>query len=264
MEQDCRGQMEDELLDTEEVHANVAWTPGMAGAGMGAGALGRNGAAVKDKDAQRASLDRLMKRMATRRDVLLSILDYCRHPREVADVDAYVAELQAHNASVFDGASLGAQLEAAGGLEAVSAQAEEADTDTAGSAQRESDGPQVEVVNGVEYLRPAKHSPTLWHTTEAGLELLASFDPAAELRNLLAGDETYLDIYLRVLDLCADEGGAATSALSAAVDKDPLVQSPRLFAQHFTERLEKAGAVKWDGSWKITEVGRAYLEQASQ
>ena len=263
MEQNSQGQMDDELLDTEEVHANVAWVPGMAGVGAQIEAQGAVGAS-EDRDAQREALAKLMKRMATRRDVLLGILDYCRDPHEVSDVDAYVAELQAHNTSVYDGASLGAQLEAAGGLEVVSARAEGADTDTAGNAQPESDGPQVEVIDGVEYLHPVKRSPTLWHTTEAGLELLASFDPAAELRDLLSGDEAYLDIYLRVLDLCADEGGASTAALSSAVDKDPLVQSPRLFAQHFTERLEKAGTVRWDGSWKITETGRAYLEQADQ
>ena len=72
-----------------------------------------------------------------------------------------------------------------------------------------------------------------------------------------------MDIYLRVLDMCADNGGTTTPALSAAIDKDPLVQSPRFFAQHFTERLEKAGAVEWDGAWKITDLGRSYLEDAS-
>ena len=263
MEQNCQGQLEDELLDTEEAHANVAWVPGMAGTGVGPEAQS-TAAATEDTDAQREALAKLMRRMATRRDVLLGILGYCREPREVGDVDAYVSELQAHNASVYDGASLGAQLEAAGGLEAVDTQASDDTGADDGKSQAKNVDPQVEVIDGVEYLRPAKHSPTLWRTTEAGLELLASFDPAAELHDLLAGDEAYLDIYLRVLDLCADEGGTTTGALSAAVDKDPLVQSPRLFAQHFTERLEKAGAVKWDGSWKITEVGRAYLEQASQ
>ncbi len=261
MEQNCQSQMDDELLDTEGVHASVTWVPGMAGVGAQAKAQGTV-ATGEDKDAQHEALAKLMDRMSTRRDILLGILDHCREPREVSEVDAYVAELQAHNASVYDGASLGAQLEAAGGLEIVDTEAEGDATDA--GAQPEGSEPQVEVVDGVEYLRPAKHSPTLWRTTEAGLELLAGFDPAAELRDLLEGDEAYLDIYLRVLDLCADEGGTSTAALSSAVDKDPLVQSPRLFAQHFTERLEKAGAVKWDGSWKITEVGRAYLEQASR
>ena len=121
-----------------------------------------------------------------------------------------------------------------------------------------------EVEDGVEYLCPAARTLNCWKTTDAGTALLASYDPKSDIARLLGGDEAYLDIYLRVLDLCADEGGATTPQLSAAVDRDPLVQSPRLFAQHFTERLEKAGAVKWDGRWKITQAGQDWLACAAR
>ena len=200
------------------------------------------------------ALEKLMQRMATRRSSLLGILDFCREPHGAAEVDACVAKLQAHNASVYDGAALCAMLQQAGALETVTEEDETADTD---------DEPQIEVVDGVEYLRPAKPAEKLWKTTEAGLAYFDSFDPKADLARLLADDAAYMDIYLRVLDMCADKGGTTTAALAAAIDKDPLVQSPRFFAQHFTERLEKAGAVEWDGAWKITDLGRSYLEDAS-
>ena len=232
----------------------------------------------------RAALQKLMARMAARREVLLGILDYCREPREVEDVDARVAQLQAHNASVYDGASLCAMLEEAGGLENVAPGGEEESptedendnptgsatsettagaTDAAISVAEDSE-PVAEVVDGVEYLSPAPRSRTLWRTTVAGAELLASYSPQADIARLLENDGAYIDIYLRVLDLCADEGGAATPELSAAVDKDPLVQSPRLFVQHFVERLEKAGAVRWDGRWRITDAGRDWLDEAAR
>lgn len=230
----------------EEAYANAQWQPG-----LGAGNQGSKNAQKADPQA----LAKLMDRMKVRRDVLVGILEYCREPHTVTDVDARVEELQAHNASVYDAASLCEMLEKAGGLEHVQG---------AGETPSEDCQPQVELVDGVEYLRPAKQpSPTL-RTTEVGAGLLDSLNPKAELERLLGEDADYLDIYLRVLDLCADEGGATTPALSAAVDKDPLVQSPRLFAQHFTERLEKAGAVRWDGRWRITELGQAYLAEASR
>lgn len=200
------------------------------------------------------ALEKLMERMATRRNSLLGILDFCREPHAVTEVDEHVAKLQSHNASVYDGAVLCDMLQQAGALEV------EADADDAADID---DEPQIEVVDGVEYLRPAKPAQKLWQTTEIGLSYLDSFDSRADLARLLADDAAYMDIYLRVLDMCADDGGTTTAALSAAIDKDPLVQSPRFFAQHFTERLEKAGAVEWDGAWKITDLGRSYLEDAS-
>ena len=180
-------------------------------------------------------------------------MDFCREPHAVAEVDEHVAKLQSHNASVYDGAALCAMLQQAGALKI------EANADKEG----ENDDFQIEVVDGVEYLRPAKPAQKLWQTTEIGLAYLDSFDSKADLARLLADDTAYMDIYLRVLDMCADNGGTTTAALSAAIDKDPLVQSPRFFAQHFTERLEKAGAVEWDGVWKITDLGRSYLKDAS-
>lgn len=230
----------------EQAYAGVSWKPGVASAARGAEAA---------KKADPEALNKLMGRMQVRRDVLVGILEYCQQPREVSDVDVRVEELQAHNASVYDAASLCAMLEKAGGLECVSDPDEEVE---------QPGQPQTETVDGVEYLRPAKQPRLMWRTTETGTEFLGSFEPQADLMRLLADDASYLDIYLRVLDLCADEGGTTTPALSAAIDKDPLVQSPRLFAQHFTERLEKAGAVRWDGRWNITDLGRSYLAQASR
>ncbi len=243
-------QMENDEIECgdPDCGAQAAWQPGPTLQESIAKAAGH-----RDADDAKA-LEKLMQRMSTRRSSLLGILDLCREPHGAAEVDACVAKLQAHNASVYDGAALCSMLQQAGALETVADEDETADTD---------DEPQIEVVDGVEYLRPAKPAQKLWRTTEIGLAYLDSFDPKADLARLLADDAAYMDIYLRVLDMCADNGGTTTPALSAAIDKDPLVQLPRFFAQHFTERLEKAGAVEWDGAWKITDLGRSYLEDAS-
>lgn len=212
-----------------------------------------------------AALAKLMEKMAQRREVLMGIMEYCLQAREVAEVDAHVASLQTHNASVYDGAALCAMLKDAGALEQVAQAQTQAGDEGAAPDSPELHQPLVEVEDGVEYLRPAAPAATLWKTTEAGQAYLAGYNPQADLARLIDDDAQYMDIYLRVLDLCADEAGAGTPDLSQAVDSDPLVQSPRLFAQHFTERLEKAGGVAWDGRrWKITEAGRTWLERATR
>ena len=212
-----------------------------------------------------AALAKLMEKMAQRREVLMGIMEYCLQAREVAEVDAHVASLQAHNASVYDGAALCAMLKDAGALEQVAQAQTQAGDEGAAPDSPELHQPLVEVEDGVEYLRPAAPAATLWKTTEAGQAYLAGYDPQADLARLIDDDAQYMDIYLRVLDLCTDEAGAGTPDLSQAVDSEPLVQSPRLFAQHFTEHLEKAGAVAWNGRrWKVTEAGRTWLERTSR
>ena len=243
-------QMENDIeCGDPDCGAQASWQPGPTLHESLAEAAGhRNAGGPK-------ALEKLMEHMATRRSSLLGILDFCREAHEAAEVDACASKLQTHNASVYDGAALCSMLQQAGALETVTDEGKAAEAD---------DEPQIEVVDGVEYLRPAKPTQKLWKTTEIGRAYLDSFDPKADLAHLLADDAAYMDIYLRVLDMCADEGGTTTAALSAAIDKDPLVQAPRLFAQHFTERLEKAGAVAWDGVWEITDLGRSYLEGASR
>ena len=62
----------------------------------------------------------------------------------------------------------------------------------------------------------------------------------------------------RILGLTAQDAGASMPTINEAVDNDELLKSPRLYAPHFIDKLEKCDAVEWrDKSWRITEVGRA-------
>lgn len=82
--------------------------------------------------------------------------------------------------------------------------------------------------------------------------------PSDRLTNLLAEDAKYATIYERILGLTAQDAGASMPTINEAVDNDELLKSPRLYAPHFIDKLEKCDAVEWrDKSWRITEVGRA-------
>ncbi|MBM6999888.1 hypothetical protein I3I95_07090 [bacterium] len=195
----------------------------------------------------------LLGHMAARREVLLGIVDFCREPRTVADVEARVRELQARNVSVYSAAALCAMLEEAGALVR-----ESGGERITGERQF---APNVEVVDGVEYLRPRRMPATTWLATEAGTRVLGEDDPLSRFRAMIDEERVYMPIYLRVLELCDRDNGASAKELGEAVDHEPLVQNPRLFAQHFVERLERCDVLSWDGGWRVTDLGRGAREE---
>lgn len=241
----------DPLEDSEPETEDDAGGEYLAPAGLTPEAIAAAQPAHDDRPAEERMSD-LLTSMAPRRKVLLGILSFCHEPQPVAEVNAYVDELQQNNYSVYTAANLCSLLERAGGLERVTADGGPAD-----DIEQE---PQVVVVDGVEYLEASEPVELFWVATDAGRGAVEADKPLERLRNLLDEDATYLPIYKRILTLCSAEGGAKTPAINDAVDHDPLVQKPRFYAPHFIDKLEKCDALVWEKTWVATEVGRAGLE----
>lgn len=198
-------------------------------------------------------IDALFESMAPRRKVLLGILAYVSGGmKPVAEVNAEVDRLQEDNYSVYSAADLCKLLEGAGAIERVTAEGTPAD-----EVETE---PKTVVVDGIEYIEAAEPVEIFWQITEDGQAKLDSDKPVDRMRELFERDEKYAVIYKRILTLCAAEGGATTPDINSAVDDDPLVQKPRLYAPHFVDLLEKCDALEWRKAWYTTEVGRAGLE----
>lgn len=200
-------------------------------------------------------IDALMGQMPTRRKDLLTIMALCQEPTSFEQVEQAVGKVQKTNASVFTSANLCALLEKAGALERV--------LEDGTPYPTESFEPRVvEDEQGNKHLEAVEAPAVYWVSTQAANDAVAADDPQGRLDALLEEDEKYLPIYTRVLKMTSEPDGATTKALGDAVDKDPLVQEPRYFAMHFTERLEKADAVEWTGKvWAATELGRNTLEK---
>ncbi len=211
-----------------------------------------------------ASLDRvpdaeplyqLLRTMAPRRTVLLGILSLCDEPQPIEAVAAEVDRLQENNQSVYGAPSLCIALENAQGLERVT-------EDGAPYAAVDLEPVVVTDEDGLSHYETPEAPALFWRTTEAGRAVVAADDPAADARAMLASETAYHPIYHRVLTLCAAEAGCTTPTLGAAVDRDPLVQDPRLFAGHFIERLEAVGCLVWRGDgWHTTELGRIMADE---
>lgn len=211
-----------------------------------------------------ASLDRvpnteplyqLLRTMAPRRTVLLGILSLCDTPQPIEAIAAEVDRLQENNQSVYGAPSLCMALENACGLERVT-------EDGMSYAAVDLEPVVVTDEDGTSHYETPEAPALFWRTTETGRAVLAADDPVADARTMLASEAAYHPIYHRVLSLCSTESGCTTPALGAAVDSDPLVQDPRLFAGHFIERLETVGCLAWRGDgWHTTELGRTMASE---
>lgn len=207
---------------------------------------------VVDERPAEVRIDELLKKMAPQRKTLLETIAFCKNPQSVASVNVLIDEMQADNFSVFSPATLCDLLEKAGALIKVTADGEPAD-------EREAE-PQTVVIDGVEYLEASDPVEVYWLSTEESSAAVEADKPLERLQMLFEEDSTYLPIYKRILTLCAQEGGASTPEINSQVDADPLVQSPRLYAPHFVDKLEKCDALIWKKAWITTEVGQAALE----
>ena len=151
---------------------------------------------------------------------------------------------------MYSPASLANLLERAGALARVTAD---------GEPYPEGDPEPVLVeVDGVSYYEAGEAPEVCWLATADGAAYAEADKPLDRLTDLLSEDAKYATIYERILGLTAQESGASMPTINEAVDNDELLKSPRLYAPHFIDKLEKCDAVEWrDKSWRITEVGRA-------
>lgn len=192
----------------------------------------------------------LFSSMVPYRKTLLGMLAFCATPQTTEDLDAEVTSLQANNFSVYSAAALTNLLEHAGALVRVTAEGE--------PYPEEDPEPTLVEVDGTSYYEISDMPVVHWVTTEEGAAHLAADEPLNRLTSLLNDDARYASIYNTLLAMCAVEVGATITALSEAVDSDPLLENPRLYAPHFIDKLAKCDALEWrDKAWRLTDIGCA-------
>ena len=184
--------------------------------------------------------------MKPHRKAMLKILDLCREARDVEVVDQYVRDFQTVDVSVFDAAALCRLLEKAGALDRDGAQ---------GDVE-----PEIVEIDGVRYYEVSKERVFKFVTTQTGLDVLEADKPLERFEGLLARDAGYEHIYLTLLLMCTEEGGATAAAMGDAVDDDPALQSPRRYALYYFNNLEHVDLIEWTGEvWLATDLGRSVV-----
>ena len=221
----------------------------LPGIGLEGGATAASCPAA-DTRTSRERIGALFASLASQAETLRAVLERCSEATPMGDLEDMVRQLQAHTLSVFAGANLCAQLERLGALERVGADG----TPWVDAAEEEI------VVDGVEYLAVPDTCEPFWLTTAQGRAYVEESGPMEAVRDLFRREATYLSIYERILRMVGVEGGRSVADIAQAVNSDPLLKSPRLFAQRFLEDLKVAGAVRWSGTWQLTEAGRQVLD----
>jgi hypothetical protein len=236
---------------------------------------------------------RLLDSIPAQRRVMLEIIDFCRKPRPHAEVDDFTLELQKAHVSLYTPIVLRQHMEKAGALVYVEQRGEDAGgTDGVGAADGADDNAGVVglveaasvsvaeggadgffVVEGgdldedlpqIEYLEVTRRPEGLWVSTPAACAFYDSLDYASELQNVLDAEPEYTEIFVRILEYCA-ETARTKSQLNDLVDDDPiLVGPPRRYSGYFIDQLDKCNALEWrTGGWICTGVGREFVRQAN-
>lgn len=193
----------------------------------------------------------LFEEMQPQRRTLYGVLELCAERQGDATVIAFIEECLAKRHSVFTPTIICSHLERAGALEKVLAD---------GAPYVHEPQPTVVVEDGVEYLQPGTPPEVYWQTTEEGAAFVASDEPSVRLASLLEAQAAALPLFKTILGMASAEGGTTAKALARLIDRDPVNKKNRIFSSRFVEMLYKAGALDWEGTWVITDLGKVALK----
>ena len=192
----------------------------------------------------------LLEDMPGRRRAVVTLLAYLREAHTPEEVRAEIARIQAHDASAYSAGSYCMLLEEAGAIERLAI-----DGAILPDARQ---SPEVVEEDDGRFYKPGPKLAFMWKATQAGAQVLRENEPDVLIGALMETDGKYREIYTCIMRMCMQQG-CPISVLNDAVDLDPLVQEPPLKASYFVERLEKAGALAWDGLWTTTDAGIDWL-----
>ena len=205
--------------------------------------------------------DALFARLHSSRRFLNGILEFCREERTEDEVAGEVARMRALEFCIYGADVLCAHLVEAGALERI---------------EPEQDDVRVVEVDGVQYLEPAGRAEepaaggeegepgaaaVRLKTTQVGLAALEREQDMGRFQEILDEDAGLDNIYRMLLDCCSNEGGASAKELGDAVDDQPELQEPRLYASYFYEKMAERDLIEWTGkAWGITEFGKRAVQ----
>jgi hypothetical protein len=202
----------------------------------------------------------LLASLSAQKKVLLGIMGFCREPQSPRAVDEFTLDLQKTNRSVYTPVILRKLLEEAGALSYEQADGEQDVGAGDGVAQEAAAVALAGEAGEPPYLLVTKRAEGTWVSTTAALGILDAIEPLEDLRTMLAEEEGYLEIYLRILRHCAEQSRTKTE-LNELVDDDPLLQSPRRYSGFFIDRLNECGALEWRPLWAATSIGLELIEE---
>ena len=213
-----------------------------------------NDAPVTEGASAEKRTEALFTRLHSSRRFLNGILEFCCEERTESEVTGEVARMRELEFCIYGADVLCAHLVEAGALERI---------------EPERDDVRVVEIDGVQYLEPAAGgeegepgaAAVRLKTTQVGRAALELEQDMSRFQEILDEDAGLDNIYRMLLDCCANEGGATAKELGDAVDDQPELQEPRLYASYFYDKMAERDLIEWTGkAWGITEFGKRAVQ----
>ncbi len=108
-----------------------------------------------------------------------------------------------------------------------------------------------------------------YKTTEIGKEFVEQKNPIARIKELFVKEPTRKESYIELLKMCHEKPRTYADISAYLKEKGVLFrevdgQRQAIQASVFVDRLQRAGALIWDGSWSLTKEGENFLETLPQ
>lgn len=197
-------------------------------------------------------VDDLINAMQPQREYLMAFLRACEQPLSMQGVKDLYDQIWEYHPIVYTAYDLCVLLEEAGAIERV----------TADGQPYSMTGVEPIIVTdektGATYYQANEPADMYWVLLEPGKTILDDNDPLSRAQGYFEADEKLQPLFKRLLTLCKEERDI--EELNDAINFDPLAFDPRIYAPFLVDRMERAEAIEWKGTWKITEVGLQALE----
>lgn len=192
------------------------------------------------------------------RELYYQCLDYCQEERTLDEAEDYIESLPEYKGALQTSTALTNVLMKCGGLLY-------REYDAAG---RLVDDTYIEELTSQEltdddiYELIDRRTLT---TTEAGMAVVTLMNPQKRISRVVSLVPEREPLFRRVLDFCTEP--RSLEAINGLIGDDPLLDPSertahiRLRPSYFIDKLHEAGALVWEGGWKITDAGQAWLAQ---
>lgn len=198
-------------------------------------------------------VDDLIKAMPAQRVYLMKFLRAAADTPTMDDIKGIYNDWFEYSPTVFSAYDMCVLLEEAGAIERVTADGAPYDMSTAEPVMV------TDEATGAVYYQANEPADLHWKLTDAGQTILDDDDPVGRAQACFDADEALQPLFKRLLTLCQAEEGAELEALNDALNYDDLAWEPRVYAPYFIDCMEKADAIEWTGTWKLTDTGTQVL-----
>ena len=185
-------------------------------------------------------------------DALYRLIAFCEQERTYDEVADEIAAYPEMRGSAFPPSTILGWLVS---VEAIWAVRDSSLEDEGGEADEPPTGAGAGQLDSKQ--SQAEREAEIFVSTEAGLAALCRYRSIDRFACLDDQNGRYRPVFVELLQFC--KSTQSKQAIEAKLKDNPLTYNPRVFPGFFLDRLERSGALRWDGGWKTTEAGADWL-----